>query len=276
MEKILVATDLSANSASGIHFAYKLSQLKGATLVIVHVYHLMKPKSWRSHRFENYHKARKEFISVKLNKFLDRIFSSIEAPIINFEVDLQMNPNTVTTILRCVAKHKCTYMCISTQGAGKFKKIIGASASKLIAKAPIPIFSVPSSYKTKTIDNICYASDLTNYQKEIKKIIEFATTLNIEIRLLHIASPTEVILKSTLLEARLFKRTGIVIKVKYALRNPTNDLVRDIDIALKKIRPSLAVFFINRSTHSLNSMLYSSYIPSLSLFKKIPILTYKK
>lgn len=276
MEKILVATDLSANSTSAIHFAYKLSQLKGASLVIVHVYYLSKPKSWRSHRFESYHQARREFILTKLNKILDRILTTSEAPAVDFEIDLQMNSNIVTTVLKSVDKHKCSCMCIGTQGAGKIKQAIGTSTSKLIAKAPIPIISVPSSYKTKDIDSLCYASDMTNYQKEIRKIIEFVKTATIEIKILHIVSPLEIPLKATVLEARLFKRTGIAIKVKYVLRIPTNTLIEDIDIAIRKVKPALVVFFINRSRHYLNSMLYSSGVDRLSLCRKFPILTYKK
>ncbi|WP_270089281.1 universal stress protein [Sphingobacterium sp. SYP-B4668] len=276
MEKILVATDLSAGSTSAIHFAYKLSQLKGATLIIVHVYHLLKPKSWRPHRFENYRQVRREFILTKLNKFLNRIFSNIEAPAVNFEIDLQMNPNIVTTILRCVSKHKCTCICLGIQGGGRLKKTIGASANKLIAKSPVPVISVPSFYKTKTIDSICYASDMTNYQKEIKKIVEFVKTLNFEIKLLHIVSPREIMLKATLLEARLFKRIGVAVKVKYALRTSTNTIIEDIDLAVRKIRPSLVVFFINKSKHYLNPILYTSTTHELSRLRKIPILTYKK
>ncbi|WP_164122303.1 MULTISPECIES: universal stress protein [Sphingobacterium] len=276
MEKILVATDLSANSTSAIHFAYKLSQLKGATLIIVHVYHLSKPKSWRSQRFENYHQTRREFILAKLKKILDRIFSGIEAPVVNVEIDLQMNTNIVTSILKCVAKHKCTCMCISTQGAGKIKNTIGTSTSKLIAKTRIPVITVPSSYKIKTIDSICYASDMANYQKEIKKILEFVKSLNIEIKLLHIVSPLKILLKTTILEARLLKKVGIVVKVKYVLRNPTNTLIEDIDIAVRKIRPSVVVFFINRSKHYLSSIFYASALQPIPLFRKIPILTYKK
>lgn len=276
MEKILVATDLSAHSASAIHYAYKLSQLKGASLVVVHVYHLLKPKNWRSQRFENYHKIRKDFILTKLNKFLDKILSSIEPPLINLEIELQMNKNIVTTILKCVEKHKCTYMCIGTQGTGKLEQTTDKTANKLIAKVRIPIFSVPSSFKMRPITSICYVSDMINYQREIKKILEFVKPLNIELGMLHVASSSEIIPKRTLLETRLFKRTGVEIKIRYVLRNPTNTLMEDIDIAIKKIRPSLVIFFISRSKNYLSSVLYSSHIPPLSLFKKIPILTYKK
>lgn len=276
MEKILVATDLSANSTSAIHFAYKLSQLKVATLIIVHVYHLSKPKTWRSHRFESYLQERRTFLLAKLNKFLDRIFSELEAPSVDFEIDLLMSPNIVTSILKCATKHKCTCICISSHGVGKSDKTIGASANKLIVKAPIPIISVPSSYKTKTISSICYASDMTNYQKEIKKIVKFVKPLNIEIRMLHIVSPLEILLKATLLETRLFKRTGVAVKVKYVPRISINTLIDDIDMAIQKIRPSLLVFFINRSKNYLDSIFYSSAIQPSSFLRKTPILIYKK
>lgn len=276
MEKILVATDLSINSTSAIYFAYRLSQLKGATLVIVHVYHFLKPKSWRSHRFENYHEARKKVILARLNKFLERIIGSIDASAVDFEIDLQMNSNIVNTILKCIAKHKCTYMCIGMNGGGKEKKIIGASATKLIIKAPIPVFSIPSSYKAKSIDSICYVSDMSNYQKEIIKIIELANAIQLEISILHIASPFELLPPTKLLAARLFRRTGVSIKIKYARSNSTNTLIEDIDIAIKKIRPSIIAFFINKTDLYLSPTFYTPSIPSLSLFKKHPVLTYKK
>ncbi|TDQ76384.1 universal stress protein [Sphingobacterium yanglingense] len=276
MEKILVATDLSASSISAIQFAYKLSQLKGATLIIVHVYHLLKPKSWRPHRFENYRQVRREFILAKLNKFLDRIFTNIETPIVNFEIDLQMNPNIVTTILRCVAKHKCSCICLGIQGIGRGGEAISTSANKLVAKSPVPVISVPSFYKTKTIDSICYASDMVNYQKEIKKILGFVRNLNIEISLLHVIASKETLLKAKLLEARLFKRIGVAVKVKYVLRSSTSALIEDVDLAIRKMRPSLVVFFLNKSKHFLNSILYVSTVQGLSFLRKVPILTYKK
>lgn len=276
MEKILIATDLSAGSTSAIQFAYKLSQLKGATLIIVHVYHLLKPRSWRSHRFENYRQARREFVSTKLSKFLGRIFSKIEAPAVNFEIDLQMNPNIVTTILRCAAKHKCTCICLGIHGAGKLKQTVGATANKLITKSPVPVISVPDFYKTRAINSICYASDMINYQKETKKVVEFVKALDIEIRILHVVCSGDILLKPRLLETRLLKRTGVGVKVKYVLRSSANTLIEDIDLAIKKIRPSLVIFFINKSKHYLNSILYSSTTQELSLFRKVPILTFKK
>lgn len=277
MEKILVATDLSANSIPAIQFAYNLSQIKGATLVIVHVYHVFRPKSWRTNRYENYRKERKIFILKKLHRLIDRSLNIKEELAPPYEIDLQMNPNTVSTILKCAKKHKCTYICIGTQGQGSsiIKKTIGSFASKLIAKSPIPIFSIPGTYKQKKIESICYASDLNNYQKEVRKVASLASVLQAKIRILHIFSSPQNLVKTSVIEARLFKRTGVIIKMQYSPRISSNSLIEDINSALKKIKPSIAAFFINKST-DLNSLLYTEESPSSSLFKKIPIVTFKK
>lgn len=276
MTKILVATDLSPNSTSAVHFAYRLSLLKSATLVIVHVYDVVKPKNWRTHRFETYLKAREQFILNKVDNFLDRIFNAYDEPPNDLELDIQMSPNTVTTILQCANKHKCIYMCIATKGAGKSNHVIGTHAGKLLNKSPIPAFGIPSNYKRKPIDTICYASDMTNFSKEIRKVIEISIPNNIDIKVLHIVTEEQELIKKSTLESRIYRKTGAQIKVKYTERNPKISIIEDIDIAIKKIRPSLVVFFINRSQHYSKSILYDSHVQNTIMFKKIPVLIFKR
>jgi len=275
MEKILVATDLSVNSISAIRFAYNLSQTRGATLVIVHVYSISKPKSWRMQRFENHKKTRRDFIWNKLSFFLDQVFSSRGLTNVKYEIDLQMNANTVGTILKCAARHKCSHLCISTHGLGKNKNVIGHTARKIIAKSPIPVFSIPSLYKENKTERICLVSNMMNYVKEIKKVTSHGHLQHDEIRLLHIASDIEDKIKTNHLDTRIFKRTGVALKSKYAIRNPSNTLLQDIDKAVKKIRPSLVIFFIKRTQQS-KSTLFDADTPALSLYKKIPLLLFKK
>ena len=276
MEKILVATDLSANSVSAIQYAYRLCQLKGAKLVIVHVYYISKPKSWRQHRYETYKNARKEFIIAKLNKFISKIFSNTVDPIINIKIDIQMHQNTVNTILKSAIKYKCKYICIGTHGSGKQKNLLGPTASKLLAKSPKPIICIPNTYNKKTIDSICYSSDLLNYQKEIKKIIEFVNPMDIEFKLLHITDAPSSILKTKIIETRLLKRTGFMVKMKYAQKKVTNTLLEDIDISVKKMKPAMVIFFINRSKNYSNSIFTPAQAKQLSFLKKLPVLIYKK
>lgn len=276
MEKILVATDLSVNSISAIHFAYDLSQLKGATLVVAHVYNISKPKSWRTSRFEKYHENRRIFLLRKMNEILDRALKSANKPFINMEIDLIMHSNTTNALIKCAAQHKCKYMCISSHGDAKNKLPISLPAIKLITKISLPIFYIPKSYKRKSIESICYASDMTNYQKEISKFNELIEFLNAKLTLLHIIEPYINPIKSTLLETRLLKRLGISIKVKYAKRNSTNSLLEDIDSALKKIKPSVVIFFLSRATNYQHFLFSSEDATSLSFLRKTPLLILKR
>lgn len=273
MEKILVATDLSVNSTSAIHFAYQLSRSRGATLVIVHIYHVSKPKSWRMQRFENYKKTRREFMENKFSKFLDQVFSSIQHQYLQYEIDLQMNANTVGAIIKCAAKHKCSHLCISTHGLGKSKRTIGTTAHKIIAKVPVPVFSIPSLYKEQRIDTVCLISDMTNYLKEIKKITAYRHLQYDSIRLLHIIDAHDTKIKPSHLDTRIWKRTGVAVKSKYAIRNPSNSLLEDIDKALKKLKPAMVVFFIKKNHQTAQC---SKDIPSLAMYKKLPMLLFKK
>ncbi|MFZ4263803.1 hypothetical protein ACFRAE_17335 [Sphingobacterium sp. HJSM2_6] len=275
MKKLLVVTDLSVSSISAIYFAYKISQIEKATLVITHVYSLSKPKNWRPQRFDKYHNARKEFLLTKLNNLLNQIFNTIDGPHVNCEIDLQMNSNSVNAILNCVVRHKCTYMFVSNQVNAKHSSIKMIS-NILIAKSKIPVFSVPISYKLKKIDSICFASNMTNYQKEIKKIASFVGMQNIKIMLLHIFFPSNILLKANTLEGRLLKKTGLSIKIKYIQRSQSRSLSEDIIIGIKKTKPSLIVYFMDRSTQITNKSPNSIGFSISTFFNKTPILFFKR
>jgi nucleotide-binding universal stress UspA family protein len=276
MENILVATDLSSNSASAIRFAGKLAQLKEVKLIITYVYYIRKPHTWRTHRFETYLQIRELYFTKKLNNFLKKIFNESDESQVDFEIELIMNLGIITTLLNTALAHKATYICISTQGNGKSDYKIGSITSKLIVKSPIPVISIPSNYKIKPLKEICYVSNLSNYQKEIKKVIDFASPLHLAIRMLHIVSSQETLPKINTIETKLVKRTGTEIKVKFVKRNPINTLCEDINNAVIKMKCEMLVFFIHRSKPYLISMFHPTKNKALSFYAKLPILSFKK
>ncbi len=276
MENILVTTDLSSNSAAAIRFARKLVQLKEGKLVIAYVYQIRKPHSWRTHRFENYLKVRKLYLTKKFNKFLEKIFKEDDQKYIAFEIELVMNLGIITTLLNIALAHKATFICISTQGSGKSKEKFGSITSKLVVKSPIPVISIPSGYQIKPIKEICYVTDMSNYQKEIRKVLEFAAPLQLVIKMLHIVSPQQIPPKISTIEAKLLKRIGAEVKVRFVKRNLVNSLCEDINDALKKMKSKMVVFFIHRTKPHCQSMSHPKNIQPLSFYAKIPMLNFKK
>lgn len=273
MGNILFATDLSTSSISAMNFAYNLSQINECKLIVVHVYQIVKPKNWRMHRFEDYEKARKEFLLNKLNKFLSKGLKT-DHTLLNIEIHLKADSNVVNSIINSASQFQCDVICINTRG--KSNAIIGTTASKLIVVSPLPVISVPSTRSVKKLSKICYASNMVNYQKELKKVIAFAEPLGAAVSILHIVDPKENLPKSTTVETRLLKKTEKKINVKYVKRNPKNTLCEDINLAVKKIKPSLIVFFIHRSQSYWNAMFHPSNIKPFSFYAKIPILSFKK
>jgi len=256
-----------------MNFAYNLSQVNECKLVVVHVYQIVKPKNWRMHRFEDYEKARKEFLLNKLNKFLSKGLET-DHRLLNIEIHLKAENNVVNSIISSASEFRCDFICISTRG--KSKAIIGTTASKLIVVSPVPVVSIPSKHSVKKLTEVCYSSNMVNYQKEIKKVIAFAEPLNATVSMLHILDPKEDLPKSTVVETRLLKKTARKIKVKYIKRDPKNTLCEDINFAVKKIKPGLIVFFIHRSQSYWNAMFHPSNIKPFSFYAKIPILSFKK
>jgi len=256
-----------------MNFAYNLSQANECKLIVVHVYQVVKPKNWRMHRFEDYVKSRREFLLNKINKFLSKGLKT-DHTLLNIEIHLKAANNVVNSIITCASKFKCDFLCIGTRG--KSNAIIGTTASKLIVASPVPVVSIPSRQSAKKLSHVCYASNMVNYQKEIKKVIAFAEPLDATVSMLHIVNPEENFPKFTAVETRLLKKTERQIKVKYVKRNPENTLCEDINSAVKKIKPDLMVFFIHRSQSYWNAMFHPSNIEPLSFYAKIPILSFKK
>jgi len=186
-----------------MNFAYTLSQVNECKLIVVHVYQVAKPKTWRMHRFEDYVKSRREFLLNKLNKFLSKGLKT-DHTLLNIEIHLKAGNNVVNSILNITSKFQCDFLCIGTRG--KSNAIIGTTASKLIVASPVPVVSIPSRQSVKKLTNICYASNMVNYQKEIKKVIAFAEPLDAAVSMLHIADPEENFPKSTAVETRLLKK----------------------------------------------------------------------
>ena len=256
-----------------MNFAYNLSQVNECKLIVIHVYQVMKPKNWRLHRFEDYEKTRREFLLNKLNKFLSKGLKT-DHTLLNIEIHLKAESNIVNSIINSASQFQCDFICINTRG--KSNAIIGTTASKLIVASPIPVISIPSTRSLKKLTDVCYASNMVNYQKEIKKVIAFAEPLDATVNMLHILDPKENLPKFTSVETRLLKKTGKKIKVKYVKRNPKHKLCEDINAAVKKIKPGLIVFFIHRSQPYWNAMFHPSNIKPFSFYAKIPILSFKK
>jgi nucleotide-binding universal stress UspA family protein len=276
MEKILVTTDQSTNSKAAIRFAIKLARQRKAELIILHVYHLLKPFKWSDHAFAAYTDTFRKKTVEELTAFIAGTYHEIHETEISYQLVLVSNIDVADGIMDYASKHNCSYICISTRGAGTLTKIFGTHTAKLISRSAAPVLGIPSSYHLKEIKHILYASDMTDYENELKKVVDFARPIHASIEMMHISYPYEFAFDKELVEAALQKKTDYKVSILTPERDITRTLLEDIDKALKLDKPSLLVLF----THQSRSMFEKLFLPSnavdYSFYGKTPLLTFNK
>ncbi|MFD1256622.1 universal stress protein [Mucilaginibacter terrae] len=276
MEKILVTTDQSENSKAGIRFAIKLAKQRKAELMILHVYHLLKPLKWTEETFARHTITFLEKNTVELSAFIAGIYKSINETQITYELIQVSNIDVIDGVIAYARKHSCSYICISTRGAGVLTKIFGTHTAKLITSSPVPVLCIPSNYHVKELKHILYASDMTDYERELAQVVAFARPLNASVEMMHISYPYEFTFDNELTEATLKKKANYEVTLLNRKRDITNALLQDIDDAIKFSKPSLLVLFTHQSRSMFEKLFYPSNAEDYSFYGKVPLLTYKK
>ncbi len=276
MEKILVTTDFSTNSKAGMRFAIQLASQHKFELTFFHSYYVMKPTSWNDATFVTYEKKEADKIQKKLNQFVESVYKSIEIDSKNKKCVISSSVFTDSNISEYAFTNKFNYICISTRGAGKLKKIIGTNTSSLINNSTVPVLAVPNNYRTGKIASILYASDLVNLESELKKVIAFAKPLKAKVELLHFNSPLDLISDSKIIETAVKKFSKHNVKLHLENVNPLNTLISNIESALQKSKPSMLIMFTRQNRSYFEKIFLSSNSSEYSFNAKVPLLVFNK
>lgn len=271
-----MTTDQSVNSKAAIRFGIQLAKQRKAELIILHVYHLLKPFKWTADAFEHYTAEFRQKTTGELKAFIAEIYKAMEEPEINYQLALVSNVDVVDGIREYAGKHDCAYICISTRGAGTLKKIFGTHTAKLISSSTVPVLCIPSTYHLKALQRILYASDMTDYENELKKVIDFARPLRATVAMMHISYPYEFVYDQELAEATVQKKADYQVSLLTPGRDITRTLLEDIDHAVKLSKPSLLVLFTHQSRSIFEKLLFPSTAEEYSFYGKIPLLTFNK
>lgn len=276
MEKILVTTDFSTNSKAGMRFAIQLATQHKFELTFFHSYYVMKPTSWNDATFVTYEKKEAGKIQKKLNQFVASVYKSIEIASKNIKCVVSSSVFTDSNISEYAFANKFSFICISTRGAGKLKKIFGTNTSSLINNSTVPVLAVPNNYRTGKIASILYASDLVNLESELKKVIAFAKPLKAKVELLHFNSPLDLISDSKIIETAVKKFSKHNVKLHLENVNPLNTLISNIESALQKSKPSMLIMFTRQNRSFFEKIFLSSNSSEYSFKAKVPLLVFNK
>ncbi len=276
MDKILVTTDLSTNSKAAMRFAINLSQQKKLQLIFLHVHQVLRASTWSDAKYDYYLKEDKNALMEELQSFVSGVYRSMKIEPEKIKHVVHHNFNVTEGIRKYAKENKCNYICIATRGAGSVKKLFGTHTGKLITSSEVPVICVPTNYRTKPVSKLLYASDMTDYEKELKQVVSFAKPLKATVEMLHLSFPYEFIADEAIAEKELKKKMRYDIDIHYQSRDIENSLLQDMEKAVKKARPSLVVMFTKQKRSFFEKLFLSSKAAEYSFTTKVPLLIYSK
>lgn len=274
--KILVTTDFSVNSKAGMRFAISLAASRKAELVFFHSSFLPKPGTMADEHYSIY--AKEETIKIKnrLNKFVASIYKAMNVPPGKHKCVVVEGMIPESNIMDYATDNFMDFICISTRGAGKLKKLFGTTAGNLITKSDTPVIAIPQHYRLKTIKNVLYASDLKNYEQELKRVMAFVMPLNASVELFHLTYPGERNVNKDILDQKLKKQFGNKVKVHLQSTDLSNSLADGLKNAISISDPELVIMFTEQRRSFFQKLFLSSTSEEIVFQTKVPLLVYNK
>ena len=276
MKTILATTDFSDNSKAGLYFAIQLASQNNFEIIFFHTYHTLIPTSWNAVRIEGYEKDEAEIIQAKLETFVGDFYNELDISHTNYRCVIKSSVFIDTTIREYAEENNVGFICISTRGAGNFKRLLGTNTANLINNSDVPVIAVPHHYKVEKITNVLYVSDLSNYENELVKAIDFAKPLDASIQLLHLTNALEKKTDLDAIENAIKQIDYFNVGFKATPRNPNNSLVADIENVVKETNPSVMIMFTEQNRSWFNKIFLSSKSAEYSFNAKVPLLVFHK
>lgn len=276
MNKILVTTDLSANSKAGIHFAIQLASQTNSELFFYKVIEIISPTMWNQIKWEEYSQSEIERNQKLLSKFIHDIFKSKNIPLPEYKCICEVETNVDQQIIRFAHKIKADFICMSSRGGGKIDKLFGTTVTNLIARSSIPLFVIPKNYRSKPIVNILYASDYSNLKSELKVIQNFNVDLKAKIEVLHFDHLYYDPVKRSKLESMTAKLQSD--KLVFHLKQLDFEYLfaQALHSYLQKNRPSVMVLFTKQNRNWFDRLFMPSKTVAVSFDAKTPMLVLRK
>ena len=276
MKKILVTTDFSANSKAGIRFAIQMASQQLCELTFLHVYYQTKPYPKADKIILSHEKHESKKIESKLDKFVSAVYKGMGLVPSNLKLVISYSFLVDAKIMSFAAEQSFDFICISRNGESKLKNFFGTNTSNLILHSEIPVIAVPDQYKPASIKSVLYATDLSDLEKEISVVLEFANLLGAEIELIHLNYPSDIIYNVNLIEHVLHKFPNSTIKYNIETIDLLHNLVVNLHSMIKKYKPSLLIMFTDQNQGFLQKLFLSSSTASYSLNASVPLVVYPK
>ena len=273
MQKILVTTDYSNNSKSGIRFAIQLAKKMHCELVFYHVFEGITNNNWNSDNTESEeHNLRIE----KLKKFVTSVYKAHNLRLHKFTCIVETGIDINNLIHNYAKNNNCDYIFISTRGGGVLKKLLGNTTSWLIQNSSIPLIVVPKNYRLKPIEDVWYSSDLSNIKNELSMVQNFAKPFKANVHVYHYDYMIE--LEEVLNNLNKIATKHITKGTYFHFRKMKIDktISEHLQSDMTKHKPSIVVLFTKQNKTWYDRLFLRNNTKEVSFDTKTPLLILRK
>ena len=275
-KKILVTTDLSKGSHAGIRFAIQLAHQSGSVLIFYYVIEVLKPSNWSGKRFTDFAESEIRAGEGNLKSFIATAYKRARVKAGKHEFVVQIGSPVDRTIIRYSMERKVDYICMSTRGAGVIRRMIGTYTASVLRHSEIPVFAIPMTYRTEKISHILYSTDLLGLESELKKVKDFAHSLNARLSVIHyqyLYQLKEIRAKFEKIAQRN-KESGV--DFHFQNLEIDNTLNAHLMKTIRKFKPSLVILFTRQNRDWFEQLYSSSLSAKASYTTKKPLLVFSK
>lgn len=276
MKKILVTTDLSVNSKTGLRFAIQLASQNNYQLTFLHVYRILRPTSWGDAMYASFEIKEEERMVRVLNKFVSDLFKDTGFSGQQPNCVVQKGASSAKDIMQYAEGNGYDFICASRNGIGRAATLFGSTISTLIKKSNIPVIAVPKNYKQKPVTRITYVSDLLSIETELKKVVDFAGALHATVELLHFKVPMDYLTDPRKLENITDRLKKFQITTRFDALNYEETLIKNMNKIFKKTKPSMVIMFTKQKRNLFEKLFLSSITAEYALISKTPLLIFRK
>jgi len=277
MIKILVPTDFSTNSRAGLRFAIQWSSLQKSDLLFVHYFHTKRTSEWTDKEFKMHVAKDAVYYNKKLELFIRAIYTSTKTKPGKYVCLASYGLSADIAIMDYCRKHpEIGFICIATRGAGKIEKLLGTNTGNLTTRSSVPVITVPKNYRIKPIKHILYATDLRNYQEELKKVIALARPLSAQLSVLYLSKQEDDLNDLTSMNNQVKEKLQYNIKLFIKDSSAASSLLKSLRKQIDKIKPSLIVMFTDQHRNFFQKLISPSKTEQISFGTKFPLLSYNK
>lgn len=270
MQKILVPIDFSPNSINALKYADALAQRIEATLVLLHVY---------TGNISNYDAGwpiDEPFAAVKKDFENDMELIIKDCCHVNATYILKEG-DAIKEIINTARDSKSDLIVMGTHGAtGLTRVFFGSNTAHVFSHSPIPVLAIPQNFAYDAIHKIIYATDLRNFEYEIKVVQAFSGSLGAKIEALHLNYESQ----NTLIEIERFdslRHNSLYKNITFTQKNipMESTLIDYLRTYINSEKNTILAMFTQDKTW-LDRVFMNSITEDMAFDLQIPLLAMKK